>query len=209
MNIGIDIDDTISKTFETIIEYCKIYDKEVVKNEERTLLLGSVNSHRYIEALFHWTEAQKLEFFNSYYKEIIQKVELKENVKEVLSKLKQEGHKVYIVTARSDKFIDKRYNKTGKIVNEITKKWLNENDLNYDELIVDAEDKERVCKEKQIDLFIDDSYVACEKIQKVGTKTLYMTSEVNKKVNVKDKKIKRVYSWSEIYQEIKELENKI
>lgn len=87
-----------------------------------------------------------------------------------------------------------------------TEEWLKKNGIAYDKLILDAQDKAKVCKEYEIDLFIDDSIKHCKKIESVGIKTFLYTSMMNEAVEVKE--LTRVYSWIQIYHKIQKILNK-
>ena len=69
----------------------------------------------------------------------------------------------------------------------------------YDELIINKGKKNEIVKEKGIEIFIDDTYNICKEVAECGVKTYMMNSIRN--VNISTK-IKRVYSWIHIYQEI-------
>ena len=55
MNIGIDIDDTISETYATLLEYAQKYTIEEIK---RSPIIKSFNTedHLYIENMHNWNE---------------------------------------------------------------------------------------------------------------------------------------------------------
>ena len=55
MNIGIDIDDTISETYATLLEYAQKYTIEELK---RSPIIKSFNTedHLYIENMHNWNE---------------------------------------------------------------------------------------------------------------------------------------------------------
>ena len=113
-----------------------------------------------------------------------------------IRKLKEEGNKIYLITARWDI-------KTENI-EEITKQWLKDNNVEYDEFFMNAEDKAKIVNEKNIDVFIDDSFDNCKKTAyESKAKVFLMDTRVNQ--NLQDKKIERVYSWPHLYQEIKNL----
>ena len=48
MNIGIDIDDTISETFETLLPYSQKYTIEDLKKKSNIDLKGDLSNHLYI-----------------------------------------------------------------------------------------------------------------------------------------------------------------
>ena len=130
MIIGIDIDDTISKTFEYSYPLSIEYTKKVCGREPKRIEDISVRTHHYLSAVNDWTLDEEIDFFKENYYKIISNVEIKENAKSVINKLKQNGHKIVLITARM---------KTKEFdVHEITKTWLKNNGVNYDKLIVDA-----------------------------------------------------------------------
>ena len=107
-----------------------------------------------------------------------------------IDRTKTENNNIYFITAR-----------LMKIDNcdtvDITKKTLN--DIKYDELIIES-DKLKICKEKNIDIFIEDSYDTCKELQLNGIKTYLMTTKMNEKIE--DEEIERVKSWDELYLKI-------
>lgn len=195
MNIGIDIDDTISETFETLLPYAQKYTIEDLKRKTEINMNQDFLDHFYIVKMNGWKEQETISFWNKYYGEILKKVNIKKFAAEVINKLKQEGNKIYFITARWDMPNDN--------IQEITKQWLKKNNVEYDELIINASDKLQLIKEKNIDVFIDDSFKNCKNIaENSNTKVYMMTSRVNGTFN--HEKITRVYSWPEIYSLIKE-----
>ena len=83
-------------------------------------------------------------------------------------------------------------------VEEITKQWLKDNNVEYDGLFLNAADKLQLAKDNNIELFIDDSFKNCKNIaDNSNTKVYMMNSIVNGNLN--DEKVKRVFSWPEIY----------
>ena len=190
MNIGIDIDDTISETFETLLPYSQKYTLEDLKRKSNVDLRGDLSNHLYIVYVNGWNEQEALAFWEKYYAEILREVNIKKFASEVINKLKQEGHEIYLITARWDMRADN--------VKEITKKWLEDNNVVYDELIINASDKLKIAKEKEIDIFIDDSFNNCKSIADgTNAKVYLMNTKMNENLNHKN--IERVYSWPEIY----------
>ncbi len=190
MNIGIDIDDTISETFETLLPYSQKYTIEDLKRKSKIDFRADLSNHFYIVYMNNWKESEAINFWNKYYAEILKTVNIKTFAAEVINKLKEQGHKIYLITARWDM--------PGNDVKEITRKWLEEKEVNYDELIINASDKAKLVEENKIDIFIDDSFNNCKSIaESTNSKVYMMTSRVNGNLN--DDKVKRVFSWPEIY----------
>ena len=190
MNIGIDIDDTISETFETLLPYAQKYTIEDLKRKSQINLNGNLADHFYIVYINGWNEQEALKFWEKYYAEILRKLNIKKFAAEIINKLKQEGHKIYLITARWDM--------PKENVEEITKKWLKDNNVNYDGLFLNASDKLELVKQNNIDIFIDDSFKNCKRIsENTNSKVYIMNSRANDGID--DEKIERVFSWPEIY----------
>lgn len=197
MNIGIDIDDTISETFETLLPYSQKYTIEDLNRKSEINLTGNLSNHFYIVSVTGWSDQEAIAFWEKYYAEILRKVNIKKFAAEVINKLKQEGHNIYLITARWDMRVDN--------VREITKQWLEEKNVVYDELILNASDKLKIAEEKNIDVFVDDSFNNCKSIADgTNAKVFLMNTKMNETLN--NENIKRVYSWPEIYNLIIEKE---
>lgn len=186
MNIGIDIDDTLLDTTKDMQEKIKIYDKS-----------GDVTKHiEEIMSGFAPTENVR-NFFKEYSIKISETLKVKDNAAEVIKKLKDEGHKIIVITARTD-IQCKGYE-------EMTKKYLEKNNIYYDKIFFNSLDKSKICLENNIDLMVDDSIKHCESVRKAGIETILFTSIVNQD---KETDIKRVSNWIELEREINKLEKK-
>lgn len=187
MRIGIDLDDTITKTDEILFKYAKIY------NEEEKILFNINREEWNLTKAFGWNKENIKEFFSKYLKSIYEEAEIKENAKEKINVLKDDGNKIIIITARDTKSL--------KEVHEVCKDWLINNKINVDKIVVDGEDKAQKCLENKIDIFIDDNICNCENVyNNLKIPVLLMNSRYNK--DYQNPKIKRVYNWNEIYNEI-------
>ena len=189
MNIGIDIDDTISETFETLLPYAQKYTIEDLKRESKVHIDENIENHFYIVYMNEWDEQEAIDFWSKYYGEILRNLNIKTFASESINKLRKQGHKIYLITARWDMPNDN--------VKDITKKWLEQNDVKYDKLIINAADKLKIVKENNIDIFIDDSFKNCKSIaENTSIKVYMMNSRVNG--HLEHKKVRRVFSWPEI-----------
>lgn len=196
MKIGIDLDDTTFVTVKGMIKYADKYDKEVLGKKGANKNLGMIQNRYYLKALYGWTDEEKFAFFNKYYKNVLEECILMPNADKVCQKLQEEGNKIYFITARLTNI--KNCN-----TEEITKKFLSKNNISYEKLIINAKDKWKVCKEEQIDIFIEDSYETCCELSKQGIKCILMTTKMNEKIDAGN--IPRVHDWKEIYSIIKTL----
>ena len=193
MRIGIDIDDTTVVTVNSMIKYADIYNTSVLGKENKNDNLGLVTNRYYLKVLYDWTTKEKYDFFNMYYKNVLEECTPMPNTSNVFKKLKNDGHEIYFITARIADI-------PGCNTEQITKNTLKEADIPYDKLIINAKDKVTACKENQIEFFIEDSYETCQELAEINIPSILMTSKMNK--NIEEGNIKRVHNWIEIYDEI-------
>ncbi len=195
MNIGIDIDDTIVNTSDYIIKYADIYNKKISGSSIRKNI-GNIHSKYYLSEMYDWNDEIKKDFFNYYYENIISECSVLPYVKESLIKLKNDGHKLVYITAR-----------TTSIENcntyDITKDMFLKNKIPYDKLLLNSWDKLQIAKENNIDIMIDDCYDTCVEFNRNGIKAILMTSKINSNIIELDI-VKRVKNWKELYKMILE-----
>ncbi len=186
MRIGIDIDNVISNFNEMLLETYLIHDKELRNT-------GIINPNaKYIRTgMFDWSNEEELSFYKDNIEGIAKKLKVKEKAKEYIDRLHSDGHLIYIITGRDNGEYSEPYN--------MTKKWLDENNIYYDNLILtDAYDihaKSLECLKNDIDIMIDDSVRICSDLITSGITTILMDTPYNRKIN-----IKRVKNWEEFYE---------
>lgn len=193
MRIGIDIDDTTVVTVKSMIKYADIYDKKQLGKKGINGNFGLIQNRYYLQALYVWSKEEKFAFFDIYYKNILEECTPLQNAPEVIRKLKEEGNEIFFITARLN-------NVKNCDTETITKNTLAENNIPYDKLIINASDKLKVCKEYDIDIFIEDSFDTCKELQENGIKSYLMTTKMNENIETGD--IERVSCWDEIYLKI-------
>ena len=186
MRIGIDIDNVISNFNEMLLETYLIHDKELRNT-------GIINPNaKYIRTgMFDWSNEEELSFYKDNIEGIAKKLKVKEKAKEYIDRLHNDGHLIYIITGRDNGEYSEPYN--------MTKKWLDENNIYYDNLILtDAYDihaKSLECLKNDIDIMIDDSVRICSDLITSGITTILMDTPYNRKIN-----IKRVKNGEEFYE---------
>lgn len=153
MTIGIDIDDTITKTNEKALE--------IIKREN-------------YEKVTFWEELNDiLGFIHKHYKEIVKTVELYEDAREVLELIHKKGHKIIFITQRT-------YQK-GADTEEDTINYLKKNNIPYDKIYFAKRNKLETCLKENVDVFIDDKENTLKPINEAGIKCIKMRShEYNK-----------------------------
>lgn len=198
MKIGIDIDDTTLETLSSMIKYGSIYNEQVLKRPPVTFNLGEIKDRYYMNALFGWTEETKFDFFNMYYKNVLEDCSAKANSEIIIPKLKEEGNKIYFISARITSI-------PGCNAEQISIDSFNKNKIPYDKIIIGAYDKLQYCLEHGIEVFVDDSLEVLQELSKHGIRCYLMTSPINSKLDTGN--IKRVTTWDEIYNDLQEVLN--
>lgn len=195
MIIGIDIDDTTVITVNSMIKYGDIYDIQILGRKGTNGNLGLIKNRYYLEALYGWDEKTKFDFFDTYYKNVLEECIPMPNVAKIIKKLKNEGNEIYFITARL-------LNIKNCDTESITKRTLEDNNIPYDKLIINAKEKLNYCLENNIQIFIEDSYETCKQLEEHGIKTYLMTTKMNQNIDAGN--IERVKSWDEVYKKIEE-----
>lgn len=177
MRIGIDIDDTITKTHEYVYNLKKNNLPEYDPNE---LLPNEVF----------------IPFIEKYERDIHQNVSLKDGVKEALDYLHNNGHKIIILSSRGSFY----KNITEDTAYQDSVDYFNKNNLPFDKIMTNLVDKVEACKENDIDLFIDDKLSMCESVRAAGIKVIKMSnySDIETDIEIAN-------NWKEIIDKIKEM----
>ena len=178
MVIGIDIDNTISNTADIFNERLSRFCKE------KDISVDEFNDNiNYID-----------EFHREYLVDIFTNAKVKNYFKDVFSRIKQ-NNKIIIITARSYEYFKKYCN-----MEEITKDWLNRNEISYDKYYSNAymEDKAKICKREKVDLMIDDDLNNYLALKEAGINTLLFDDE-RRYLDIVD----RVDSWKDVEKYLK------
>ena len=180
MRIGIDIDDTITNSWESLIPiYKEVFNVEIKEDTEP--YYGAVKDKMTLEEFL---------VIGKHYENKMANVPVKEDVSEVLNKLKQEGNTIIFITARGNSYTD---------AYKTTKEYLDKYHIPYDKIIINTWEKAKVCQSENIDLFIDDAQKHCQEVSELGIDVLMMETNYNKEI----KGFKHVKNWKEVYEYIK------
>lgn len=190
MRIGIDIDGVLQNIDEFIFDYGSKYcyehniDFEIHESEyDESKLLG-ISSE----------QAEK--FWNEYLVKYVTEYRPREFAKEVIDILK-ENNKIYIITARNEYGLPKE--EYGHM-QELTKRWFEENEIYYDKLIFSPENKVNICLENEIDVIVEDWDKNIKELSDAGINVICFDNPYNK--NSKGENITRAYSWYDILNKI-------
>ena len=171
MNIGIDLDGTITDFHRYLVRYGKIFLKN---NNIKYKIKDSKAFHE--EDIFDINN-DELELLKKYIRtELRMKVKPRKNASYFLKKLHDMNYKIYIITSRKESDqIDCLNN---------TKKWLKDNDIYYDYLIIGNSNKLEECINNKIDIFIDDKIKHCKAVFDKGIKSYIFNNVYNKDTNI-------------------------
>lgn len=197
MVIGLDIDDTITDTFGVMFAYAEKFTIENLKREIKVEHVDDVTNTDYVQAMHGWNNEDELKFFKKYYQTIVEKTTPYFLAVDIINKLKGEGHKIVLITARFDMTTDDGFFD----VEAATKKWLQKHGIHYDKLIINAQNKGEVAEQNNVDIFVDDSLKNCLSVASKGIKTFIMDNRCN--ANSNSELVSRVYTWPHLEQEIR------
>ena len=193
MRIGIDIDNVISNFNDELLKEYLEHDKKL-----RNTGIINENPHHITQGMFDWTKEENDDFYYNNIERIAKKLKPLSRAAEIISKLKNENNEIYIISSRDN----------GEYTNpkEMTEKWLSDNNIQYDVLILTYKgEKGKICKENNIDIMIDDSAGICRDCFENNITTLIM----DKPCNREEKEITRVHNWKEIYEFITNYKRKV
>ena len=196
MRIGIDIDGVLTDVERWQLDYgskfyYERYQKEIVDFEGYDT-----------NQIFNVDDKLDEEFWREYFKEYSLNVEARKFANEVIDKLKQDRHQIYIITARGSFLSHSADVMSIEENQQIVLNWLKNNHINYDKIIFSPEDKLDICKENNIDLMIEDKVDNINKISKI-IPVICFHAGYNKVC--KNSNIIRCYSWYDIYSKINKL----
>lgn len=183
MTIGIDIDDTLTNTFEHLIPYVAAY---CGRDEEELRRKGI--SYENIPP--EWGFDHKV-VWKAIFDTAVPLTPIKEGAREAMERIKAAGHRIVIVTARTNECYTDCYKTTLEELKNLS--------IPYDKLVC-SYNKGEACLQEGIEVFLDDSVTNCRLTSSVGVKTYMMASRFNKEASLPS--VKRVANWVEFLQEL-------
>ena len=126
--ICIDLDDTLSLTADTILEFAINFDKTKLNRSGILKQIDNCEDYYYFARMLEWNREQLISFFDTCYLDYLQKIKVKPDASLIINKIKNLGIEIYIVTSRRE-----RENNEIKI---ITQEWLKQNSIVYDKLFL-------------------------------------------------------------------------
>lgn len=190
MRIGIDIDGVLTDVFNYIKKSGEEFFNKNIVDE----------TAYYVKDEFKITDAESSLYWKAYMLDYAKNEPPRKNASEIISKLKNEGNQIYIVTTRCR---DLSYcNVSSTEMEDIVRNWFKENNIYYDKIVFSKGDKKQDCIDNNIDILIDD-----KPKNLVETSTIIpvicFDAPYNKKVNLANSY--RVYNFNELYETINQI----
>lgn len=186
VNIAIDIDDTLTDTFEYLMPFvAEFYEKDLEELQRNNISYSNIP-----------TEWRKYEwdFEKSYYDKVVAETPFKKGAAKYVSLLRQMGHRIVIITGRTKEFYTDPY--------ATTIEELNNGSVVYDKLICTL-DKNQACLDEHIDVMIDDLISNCDSVSSAGITSVLFTSQANRYLNTE---YVRVNQWDDVVEILEYIE---
>ncbi len=200
MRIGIDIDGVLNYRQEFMVECGSLYCLECGKGH----LQNIASSH--LGEMYGWDEETVNAFWDKY--GVLQMYEwpAQRYAADVIKRLKNDGHEIWIVTGRNQRD-DRISGIPSDDWEEVTKMWLQDNKIMYDQITFDLgrpvpHDKGTFCQQYDIEVMIED---APENLRLLENKTHIFIFDHPYNQDMKLHDSERVYGWYDIYQKLKNL----
>lgn len=190
MRIGLDIDNVITDFDSAILE-------EFLKEDKNKRNKGIINENarHIIKGMFDWSEDEIQDFFNNNMERIAKTLKPRENAKNYMDKLLEDGNELYLISHRANPHYNHPF--------EVTKRWLEDNNINYTKLILsETTNKSKECLDNKIDVMIDDVISNCLKLEESNIKCYLMYTRYNYK---QDKIRNIVKDWEDLYKKVGKL----
>lgn len=190
MRIGVDIDGVLNDIAEW---HFSLGAKFCIENN---INRGFNPNKYYMEDQFFLTAEENEEFWKQYIFDLLIAIPPRPFASEVIHRLRQNGHKIIILTARNNQYLQNQYD---GMINFYIMEWLAKYNIEYDEIITGSNNKKEKCIQANLDIMIEDKASNVEKICKM-VPVFVFDAPYNRMCEGKN--VIRVYSWYQIYQEI-------
>jgi len=199
MRIGVDIDGVLNYRTEIVKEQGMKFCVETGKGK-----MVNPDAHSLSEE-FGWDHTTLDEYWQKYAKYQMMLCPAVAYAAEVIRKLRKEGNEIWIVTGRNEQ--DLRFEGMPENMGweDLTRRWLAQNEIEYDAMGFGTIDKADYCERNGIDAMVEDLPLYLEGFDGV-TKVLIYDQPYNRQVKVANSE--RVYAWYDVYNKIKEMEER-
>ena len=166
LKIGIDIADTIIDVWPNMLKLAQEYNDKTVQHD-----MNLYQNYYLPEDIFSWDDKTKSKFWTEYRSMLTFYMPIKKGVQETLTLFRSLDIGIYFITAKSNR---EYLNLENRIV-----KLLNNNNIPFDQIFLQVENKGKLCKQEGISYLIDDSYTNCLLAVNNGVTGLLMSAPYN------------------------------
>lgn len=186
MNIAIDIDDTLTESFDYFLPFVAEYFRANVNElKEKNISYSNLPEE--------WKK-DEIGFCKTYYDAVVADTPFKADAVWGINKLHELGHKIVIITGRTDAFYTDPY--------KTTIEELKNGSILYDKLICTL-DKANACIEENISVLIDDMLANCVSAVSMGIPALLFDSKANRELETECIRIK---NWTDAVEAVVQIE---
>jgi len=191
MNIGIDMDGVLTDIQGFNMKHAPEF---FLKNFGREV----VDENPYdIRDIFDCTEEEFVHYWKKHLIKYAITEPARKDAKKVVNTLRKEGHKIFIISKR---VFTCRKDFLGLFMRTIVRNWLWRNGIRYEEIVFCdndiADSKGEACKEKKIDVMVDDEITNIEAIAPVS-KVICFDVSYNRGYEATN--VFRAHSWQEVH----------
>ena len=182
-NVLIDVDDTLTNFLKQRNNLIKKY----IKKKKLNYKIVDINATKSAKVA-DWPLEECINFWHEIGAKKQLQCKSQKYCAKVVKRLKDNGYKIIIVTARPDSYFE---------AYKYTKEWLDKNSIHYDVLVTGQQNKKEAMLKNKIDIVIDDSVSTIENAQELYLKSILFTTNENKNYNL-PKNCTRVKNWKQI-----------
>lgn len=178
MIIGLDIDDVIFDTSGAVNPVIEAAENKRLVKYKLDIARGDASI------------PEVKEFWQKGAIEILKNAKPKPGAAEVIRRLRENGNKVVLITARGEK------NFPGTVA--VNEKALRDAGVEYDKVIYDSPDKVDACRENGVEIFVDDSPKNCVAVrQELGIPVIGFESDITRE-GLHEAGVPSVDDWQEL-----------
>ena len=192
MRIGVDIDGVLTDMERFITDYGTKFCYE-------NKLEYKIDISKYDDKIMGFRENNDFKFWNTYLLNYAKSYPTRDFSKEVIKKLREDNHEIYIITSRDEYGLPEEAQGTMK---QIVIKWLKDKEIEYDKLIFTNKRKLSYCVENKVDVMIED---APENILEISSKIPVFCFDCPYNSMINGNNITRVYSWYDVLNKIEKM----
>mgnify|MGYP000026084012 CR=1 FL=1 len=185
MDIAVDIDDTLTNSFDYFMPFIAEYlGVELSELKRRNISYSNLPEE--------W-RGSEVDFCRKYYDRIVSDTTFKPDAAWGMRELHRLGHRIIIITGRTEQLYTDPY--------KTTREELARGGIEYDGLICTTK-KAEACMSENISIMIDDLPKNCKAVAACGVTPLLFTSPANRDSDVP---YRRVGSWAEAVEAVKQI----